>query len=336
MATPGATTSILLIAEFARRAHRTAMLKRSCIAICLGRRLIFVVRMRCRCRWHSSLVIGRKRCPLQFGAHAVQLVHLVYAIDALGVDVVDSHGELEHPGLELLVRSRRINTVLSILPAVVAANQSLVAGDKRLVALALQLQVLDLQLGLVELALVARARALQAQLLHLTPVQLTLLGAQLLLAERLLLSQLLDVRRLPVEPFAALLIRGVERVETLAQVELGRLPACTLVAELVDAIVGEIELVVQIVQLVAECRALVEVETHEVVSVHRAATLRTLTRPGHGALVQPLCDARRVEDVAALARRNGLVRLETLHANGALGLHSAIFFSILFYLFIYS
>ena len=53
---------------------------------------------------------------------------------------------------ELLVRSRRINTVLSILPVVVAANQSLVMRDKRLVALALQLQVLDLQL--VNVALV--------------------------------------------------------------------------------------------------------------------------------------------------------------------------------------
>ena len=151
-------------------------------------------------------------------------------------------------------------------------------------ALALVLPMLDLQHGLFELTLLARAHLLQLHLHHEALIRLALYRPQLLIVERLLRDDAL-----------------VDELELCAQLDLSRRRR---------------------LRLRGRRQALCEVETHEVVSVQRASTFRTLADTGR---VQPASDARLMEDVAALARRYRITRLEASHTNGALNLHFSLF-----------
>ena len=121
--------------------------------------------------------------------------------------------------------------------------------------------------------------------------------------------------------------------------------ASTFGGESGDAFVGECDPFLQLVNdalVVDACvcgsgahRAVGEEEARETQLVDCAATLRTLAeRVDCTALAQPAFDARLVEDVAAMARRYRIARLEMFQANYALSSHLTTFVMFLFLMFV--
>ena len=79
-------------------------------------------------------------------------------------------------------------------------------------------------------------------------------------------------------------------------------------------------------------RALGEEEAREQHFADYAATLRATA----AALAKPSCDACLVEDVAALACRYRIARLEMLHANDALSFHFSFLFLFVSFCFLFN